>query len=129
MLHAHGVRVISTIGMASFQQIEQVKDFVAEITGVKQERLTEATRLGHDLGVDGEDAAELIQAFVQRFQVDMSEFNFDSHFGPEAGFNPITYLIGRVFRRHEIETVPVTIADLAEAATTGKWESQQHYTC
>ncbi len=42
------------------------------------------TRIEKDLGVTGDDAAELIEAFAKEFQVDVSHFKFHDYFGPEG---------------------------------------------
>ncbi len=63
---------------------ESVIDFVAEFTGIKHQQLMPASTLFGDLGVDGADGCELIEAFGQKFQVDLSSFRSDRHFGPEG---------------------------------------------
>ncbi len=115
--------------MSGLEKIEEIKDLIAEIAPVRREQLTSSTRLGHDLGVDGDDAAELMQAFAQRFQADLSEFEFELHFGPEAGFNPFIYLYWLIVKPHELKSVPITVEDLTEAAVHRKWHTPQHQPC
>jgi len=43
------------------------------------------------------------------------------YFGPEAAFNPFTYLYRRLFKPNELKFLPLTIQDLVEAATAKKW--------
>ncbi len=97
--------------------LQQVIQLVSNQTGVETSRLTAETRLGEDLGVDGDDAADLLAKFADRFQVDLTGFEFDRHFGPEAGWSPC-----RVFTDGE-DMTPVTIGDLAAAAERGAWKS------
>ena len=61
-----------------------VRRFVAEATGYPLDRVQMETRPSEDLGVDGDDAVELLEAFVERFGVDLSELRFDRHFAPEG---------------------------------------------
>src|SRR5260370_34599317 len=63
---------------------DSVMDFVSEFTGVKHPRLTASATLFGDLGVDGADGEDLIESFGKRFQVDLSQFRADRHFGPEG---------------------------------------------
>ncbi|MDB6067872.1 MAG: hypothetical protein JWR26_4080 [Pedosphaera sp.] len=83
---------------------QNIIDFVAEFTGVKRERLTPASTLYGDLGVDGADGWELIEKFGQQFQVDLSGFRADRHFGPEgmpiyAPFMWVWFLVSSPFRK------------------------------
>jgi len=101
----------------------EVADFVAEQLSFNRDRLRPWTRLGHDLRVDGDDGAEFMQAFAQRFGVDLSAFRCERHFGPEAAFNPLAYLWLLLFDRKQLRLVPITIADLVEAARRGRWQT------
>ncbi len=64
---------------------------------------------------------DLLAGFRERFHVDMTDFDFSRHFGPEAGFNPLIYLYWLVFDRSALWKVPITVADLEEAARAGSW--------
>ena len=102
------------------ETIEVVIRFVAEETGVEPSRITAATRLGEDLGVDGDDATDLMAAFASRFSVDLGEFDHSLHFGPEAGWSPFS--VFRVFTDQE-DLQPVTVGQMAEAAEKGVWRA------
>jgi hypothetical protein len=102
---------------------EQVKQFVAQYLSVKPDRLQPGIRIGHDLGVDGDDGEEFIQAFGERFGVDLSDFRFDQHFGPEGGANPLGCLWYLLVPRCHPRFVPITISDLVEAARKGQWQT------
>ena len=66
---------------------QQVKELVAKETEVRIERLTLETDLLKDLGVDGNDALELLEKYWEVFHVDLLQFKFSKHFGPEGGPN------------------------------------------
>lgn len=87
----------------------------------------DATLLG-DLGMDGADGWELIEAFGRAFEVDVSRFEPARHFGPEGGGSPLSLIIWltEVFLGgrdvHEVWGLsPITIRDLAEAAERKCW--------
>jgi acyl carrier protein len=71
------------------ETLQAVREFVSEELGVPAARIKPETRLLHDLGVDGDDAGDLLHHFSARFHVDLSAFRFSWHFGPEAGRNPL----------------------------------------
>src|SRR5208282_1188164 len=94
---------------------ESVARFVAEEIGVRRYRITAGSRLREDLGVDGDDAYDLLIAFAEKFHVRNGGFVFSDHFGPEATWNPIAFLFPR--RR----LLPLTIHDLVNSAAVGVW--------
>ena len=101
------------------EKLQEVIVLVAEQTGVSPSRITATTRIGEDLGVDGDDASDLLTAFASRFHVDLAGFQFARHFGPEAGWSPLYALYCRFTGRGRTE--PVTVGQLAEAAERGVW--------
>jgi hypothetical protein len=104
------------------ETLQAVREFVSVEIGVPAARIKPESRLLHDLGVDGDDAGDLLQHFSARFHVDISAFQFSRHFGPEAGWNPLYFIYRCLFaRRREPDDLPVTIQDLAEAAEAGVW--------
>jgi len=93
---------------------QRVMWFVADIRGTKVEKLHLGSRLCHDLGVDGDDAVEMLTKFSQIFEVDMSRFEFGKYFGPEAGFSLLNCIIWG-----SGPLLPLTIGDLVEFAQRG----------
>ena len=95
--------------------VARVIDLVHRSSGTRKAKIHIDSDLGRDLGIDGDDASDLLKAFAQEFQVDLSDFKFDTYFGPEAGGNPFVWLI-----RWLTESWPsfrgLTIRDLAVAA-------------
>jgi hypothetical protein len=105
-------------------------DFVAEFTGVRRQRLSLASTLFGDLGVDGADGWELIEAFGKRFHVDLSSFRADRHFGPEssavAPFVLLWWSVSFPFRKKQTPEErsglrAIRIADLIAAAEHSRW--------
>lgn len=110
---------------------ESVMDFVAEFTGAKRQQLTPSSTLYGDLGVEGADGWELIEAFGQKFQVDLSAFRPERHFQPEGLplYAPVLWLwwlISWPFRRwrspeDQAGLIPIRICNLIAAAQEKKW--------
>ena len=105
---------------------EQVRDFLCEQWRMRPERLSPSTRLLHDLGIDGDDAEEVLVAFGERFHVDFSSLAFPKHFGSEfdAGGR---WLIRKLFGGDALRFAPLTVQDLIDAANQGRWiEHERH---
>lgn len=99
----------------------RVRDLICELTGAAPEDVTEATCLQRDLGVEGDDAGELMTAFAERFGVDLDRFDFEAHFDVEAGFDPVRYLFLKAFRPKKLHKAPVTVSDLVRAVRARQW--------
>jgi len=65
---------------------DRVFDFVAEETNVRRETLTLNTTLSGDIGLDGDDAVKFLEAFRQKFSVDIEDLQlvWDRYFAPEG---------------------------------------------
>lgn len=77
---------------------KKVKAFVAQQTGARVEEIVVQTELVKELGVDGDDAIEFFEKFSEEFQVDLSTFKFNKHFGTEAAFDPVLWLVSILSR-------------------------------
>ena len=116
-----GVRPHQNTMMENESPEEQIRQFVSGALSVKPERLNPETRIGHDLGVDGDDGVEFMQAFAVHFGVDLADFERSQHFGPEAGCNPLYLLYYYLFAGARSKFVPITLADLVHSVQEEKW--------
>jgi hypothetical protein len=82
-------------------------------------------RLEEDLHVSGDDAAELIEAFVKRFKIENGDFTFQRYFF-EEGYN-LFFFIDCLFRRkrRNVEKEPLTVAMLQRTIDLGVWDSER----
>lgn len=105
---------------------DQVMDFVAKEVPVNRTKISPSTTLFGDLGIDGDDALEFLQAYAEHFGVNIEGLKFTDHFGPE-GFEMLRFLwiIIQTIKWNDPHTaagkVPITIEDLIRAASTKKW--------
>lgn len=110
---------------------ESVIEFVASFTGSKAERSHLQTTLYGDLGVAGDDGWDLIQAYGKKFQVDLTEFQSEHHFGSEgvsilAPLSLLWMILSHPFREkrspeEESNLQAVRIRDLITFARAGRW--------
>ena len=98
--------------------LEELKQLVLELRGGRAEHLTAATRIAHDLHLEGDDAEEFLLRYAKQFSVDLSEFEFARHF---SGEGILPELFWRLRHGHPIRMVPLTLGDLATAAARGRW--------
>lgn len=57
---------------------------VSEICGLSKDDVKMDSRLLHDLGIAGTEAAELLFAYSREYSVDMSAFKFNEYFPSHA---------------------------------------------
>ena len=100
---------------------EKVLQLVAKKTGLQLAKLTMDSRLLHDLGVDGDDAAELLTSFADEFRVDMTTFRFSKHFRPEPSLLDLISFLRSPHQDDLSTKIPITLRDLADAATIRTW--------
>ena len=103
---------------------EPLAQFVATELGVSAAQLSASTRLFHDLGVDGEDGREFMEAYGRRFDVDLSGFDHSRHFGEEAAANPIVWLWWFLTRTWP-KVTPITLGELEQSLQIGRWSPSE----
>ena len=99
---------------------KQIRQLLARQMGVRENKVTMATRLRHDLGMDGADAWEFLDAFCEEFSVDMTYFPHDSYFGGEMVFSFVDmyYLL---FNRSKLKKRELTVRELVALTETKRW--------
>jgi hypothetical protein len=101
----------------------QVKLFVADQTLSRIDEIAIQTNLRQDLGIDGDDAVVFFSLFSIKFNVDLSEFEIDKYFGPEAGLISIFFLPFYDCKDPpSLKDSVITVEDLINAAKSGKWD-------
>jgi hypothetical protein len=93
--------------------------------------VSEATRLHADLGMTGDDAADFVTAFGNKYEIEMSEFVWLRYFEDEGLdlLSPALIWIGqslspafaRRWRAARDAEREITIADLADMAEARRW--------
>ena len=107
--------------MAEQALLDQIVALVSRTSGVPADRIRPETRLAEDLGVDGDDADELLDAYARRFGVDLAAFEFSRYFGEEPNLMAFAHWVRDLWRGDARPTRPLTIAMLAAAAERGRW--------
>lgn len=91
--------------------LDKVRAFVAQHSAHSVSVIHSETQLDRDLGITGDDADELMEAFGEEFGVDVATFKHEKHFGPEAwGISALKKPLR-----------PLRISDLVRAAELRRW--------
>ena len=97
---------------------DEVIACVANELGIR-EPITGEMELQKDLGVDGDDMYDALEAYSERFGVNMETILWYFHTCGEG------WSIGRVFfkpPRERVVTIPITVHMLHECALKGRWD-------
>jgi hypothetical protein len=99
--------------------------FVSSETGTRMKRLSLATTLVKDLGMDGDDGVEFIIAFAERYGLDADRFPFVRHFHPEylCGAGSLLPGLWLWLTGNLPEVMPITLQDLVKAAARKEWST------
>jgi acyl carrier protein len=79
---------------------------------IKPERLRGDTIINKDLGVDGDDAVDLLKAIQGEFDINVSDFEFSKYFGPES--IGIIQMIKHLVRGQRPKFDSLSVHDLAD---------------
>lgn len=97
---------------------EEVFDIILRELELGNKIDVEASLL-HDYGLDGDDAGEFMEWFVECFEVDMLEFVFYDYFFDEPA---LTFFSSD---RFTIKKIPLTLNDLVDIALSKKWKKPE----
>ena len=99
---------------------ERVLAFVARESSANADKMFLSTKLSGDLGIEGDDAVELMARFAEQFNVDMSAYRHSDYFGAECSFVPLAVIWPPWWKARRQRRV-VAIIDLVRAARYGYW--------
>ncbi|WP_374981918.1 DUF1493 family protein [Pseudomonas solani] len=99
---------------------KKILEFLSQEFLINKESITLESSLFHDLGIDGEDASELLNSYAIRFNVDVKDIDFMRHFGNEGTATPFALLKNLLTGNKQTNKIPITINDLVEGINSGK---------
>jgi acyl carrier protein len=100
-------------------QEETIVSLLARASGVPREKIVRTTRLREDLGIDGDDAAELLLELVNLYSLDATDFEFAQFFNPEPS---LLTILGHFFpvKRQKKLVLSMSLQYLIEAVSLRK---------
>lgn len=112
--------------MSKPYRAEEIITLISRATGIHSNDIRLDSRLLHDLGVSGDDAAELLETFSRHFSVDMSGFSFPVYFTGEVNWENVCRALG-ISRNGAIfeDKKPLTVSKLIEIAQIGRWVDER----
>lgn len=96
----------------------KIKEFVEKQRWEYEFELERNTELVRHLKIDGDDAADFMEAFSKMFHVDVSKFDFDDYFEAE-GDRVLPSFTRMLFGVKAPEKKIITLGDLENAALIG----------
>ena len=105
--------------------IIRVKKFVSKFWSVSEDKLDRQTKLEDDLGITRDDSIESFDLFPSKFEVDLTELNLKKYFENEGvGLINFSWIFGK--RKTDKRSLhEITLADLENTLTNGKWVEPQ----
>ena len=98
----------------------ELKLFILDRTYKKKytmDNLSPSLGIEKDLGFDGDDAAEFIYDYGEKFSVDISKFNHRLYFTPE---DSLTYIIFKLFSKLSSKKKELTVGNLMDGINAGQ---------
>ncbi len=106
---------------------DRVRDLLVREFQIKPSKIKPDARIREDPGIWGDDGLELFITLDEQCDVDLSEYDHTRYFEPE-GLN-----VRAMFTKEWWTTFKhpqtITVAQLAEAVSTGKWTNQDTHAC
>ncbi len=121
--------------MGQQSHFDRVRGLVSGQSGVPEAEITLETRLFEDLGMDGDDGAELLAAFGDEFGVDIGRVAPNNYFNDEETFTgyslmiPVIAFLSPAFRarveRASRGLRALSVRDLVASARARRWITPQ----
>jgi hypothetical protein len=99
-------------------KIDQIRELAARYSGQPIDHISEATRIFHDLALDGDDAEEFLFELFTKFELPTEDFPFGKYFGSEVGAGWRHLLMVRLGVGSS-RLAPLTVGQLASWAEAG----------
>lgn len=99
---------------------QEVVELVARMTGKSKAKIT-PEKTFRDLGIDGDDAVELIDKLCEQYQVPVDGVDLRKYIGPEGAFTVVNHVFNAVARKGTTECKELKISDLIKTAEDHRW--------
>lgn len=98
---------------------EQVISILSDQTGITADKITMSSRLGTDLGLDGDDVHDVLSQLESNYGLSPNDFPFDEYFNPENDLWGIQRLFGR--RKDGRNGKHLTVAQVVDSIEAKRW--------
>ena len=99
---------------------EKIRNIIAEMQGVKADKITMDSDLLKDFGIAGDDALLLFEEIDNKFAIDWNNIHLGIHFGNEGLGYPFPWQLKDNCLLFEHQ--PCSVRDLVFAAESGIWK-------
>lgn len=95
-----------------------VLDFLSNTLKKPKSKIHLSDSIFHDLGVDGDDAIDLIRDYSERFNVSLDDFKINDYFGSEG--SSLIHLVIELVTKRSYKSMPrLEVKDLIEGVRIG----------
>jgi acyl carrier protein len=99
---------------------EKLKEFLSDQLSVPLDRLNDDVSFFHDLGVDGDDASDLLVVYAKKFDVNIDDFPINEYFGAELPLTPLHLLERLSGKSKQVKLKRLTVKNLIDGVFEGK---------
>jgi acyl carrier protein len=93
--------------------IDDIIEIISKHTGISKSKINENSKLGLDLGLDGDDAKELLIKISKVHNFKSETFNFEDFFNEESKIWGLRNLYNKIFNKTSyIDKKDITIKEL-----------------
>jgi hypothetical protein len=103
--------------------LEDLQKFVVEVRWKYDFPLQRETKIEKELKITGDDAVEFIEAFSQKFNVDITNFEFEKYFEPEGDII-LPAIIRFITREKKKKQAELTLGNLESAIREKKLDEE-----
>jgi acyl carrier protein len=96
---------------------------LAELRSLGAHQIRSETLINDELGIDGDDAVDLLHLIERRFEIDTADFEFGKFFGPES--MSIVNLVMDLLRGKKLRLLPLSVRQLGEYVDGKRATSKQ----
>ncbi|MCB9202143.1 MAG: DUF1493 family protein [Flavobacteriales bacterium] len=100
------------------KEFDELKEFLGDFFSYKKNKITIEMSLD-DLGMYGDDKRDFLQSFLQRFNIESSNLDYDKFCELET-FNPIKNLF---FSKKDDKIIKISINHLVNVIKSKKWHN------
>lgn len=104
----------------------EIIELISKETGYPTSNIHENSTLLGDIGLDGDDAWDVLENCHEKYGLKLDNFDFQRYFRNEPCFKGLIYLYRKLKYKDEhlaSNKVAITIADLAKACELGEWNN------
>ena len=100
---------------------KELATILSDFSGISKDNIFVESKLGYDLGFDGDDAVEVLEKISKTFKLDISNLDFNKYFYHESEISLFKGFISKLLNKTNANKEDITVKQLIEACIQKKW--------